>query len=151
MGTLAVGDSYEQIVRVTVPGDLPPGQYFITPWSDSYDVEPEDTLAVNINPDDPNEIDNNNYKGRAIDILGYAPVRPNLVVETVSGGAQVTAGSEPITVNWTVRNDSYTATEATHWVDRIYLSDKPELGIRPGSKAVTVIPSAPCPSRRSSS
>ena len=28
------------------------------------------TLASNLNPDDPNELDNNNYKARAIDVMG---------------------------------------------------------------------------------
>ena len=32
----------------------------------TYDVVLEDTLAVNKNPDDPNQIDNNNYKARPV-------------------------------------------------------------------------------------
>ena len=47
------------------------------PWTDPYDVVLEDTLAVNVNPDDPNQIDNNNYKaGRSRVGLGTA-ARPD--------------------------------------------------------------------------
>ena len=44
------------------PAHLVSGTYYFMPWTDPYDVVLEDTLAVNVNPDDPNEIDNNNYK-----------------------------------------------------------------------------------------
>jgi len=33
------------------------------PWSDAYDVVTEGQLSNVINPDDPNELDNNNYQG----------------------------------------------------------------------------------------
>ena len=128
VGTLAVGGSYEMVVRVTIPADLPSGTYYITPWSDSFDVEPEDTLAVNINPDDPSELDNNNYKARKIEVLGFTPVRPDLLVETVSTPGPVEAGSDALSVTWMVRNGGLLATEAESWIDRIYLSDKETLG-----------------------
>nr|WP_322865701.1 CARDB domain-containing protein [Aquicoccus sp. G2-2]MEA1112959.1 CARDB domain-containing protein [Aquicoccus sp. G2-2] len=126
-GYLAVGDSYDMVVRVSIPQDLPSGKYYITPWSDSYDAVLEDTLAININPDDPSEIDNNNYKGRAIDILGYEPVRPDLVVSDVSSIAPVLAGTDTLDVSWTVSNDGLIGSDGG-WVDRVYLSDKPEWG-----------------------
>ena len=126
-GGLAVGDSYEMTVRVRIPADLPSGQYFITPWSDSYDVVAEDTLAINVNPDDPNELDNNNYKGRAIDILGYTPVRPDLVISDVTSEAPAFAGTDQLTIGWTVTNDGLTGTPDT-WIDRVYLSDSAVLG-----------------------
>ena len=127
VGTLEVGESYEMTVRVTIPADLPSGQYFITPWSDSYDVVAEDTLAVNVNPDDPNELDNNNYKGRAIDILGYTPVRPDLEISDVTTDGAVASGTDQLTVNWRVTNTGLTGTPDS-WIDRVYLSDSPELG-----------------------
>ena len=128
VGALEVGESYEQVVRVRIPADLESGTYYITPWSDSFDVEPEDTLAINVNPDDPNEFDNNNYKARQIEVLGFTPVRPDLVVEAVSTGGPVVAGSEPLQVTWTVRNTGLAASGADEWVDRIYVSDRPTLG-----------------------
>ncbi len=128
VGTLAVGDGYEQVVRVRIPDDLPTGRWYITPWSDSFDVEPEDTLAVNVNPDDPNEFDNNNYKGRAIDILGFTPVRPNLVIDQVEASGPLVAGAEALTIQWRVTNESYGDAGAAGWVDRVYLSDSPALG-----------------------
>jgi hypothetical protein len=60
-GHLAVGESYSVVTKVNLPDKVSPGTYFITPWSDSYDVVLEDTLAANINLDDPNELDCNNY------------------------------------------------------------------------------------------
>jgi hypothetical protein len=127
-GSLEKGDSYEQIVRVRIPDNLPSGTYYITPWSDSYDVVLEDTLAINVNPDDPNEIDNNNYKARKIEILGFTPVRPDLVVESVTTTEPVVAGQEALEVTWTVKNDGLTATDSSGWIDRVYLSDKPTFG-----------------------
>ncbi|WP_415233615.1 putative Ig domain-containing protein, partial [Pseudorhodobacter sp.] len=128
-GALAVGESYEMVVRVTIPANLPSGRYYITPWSDSYDVVAEDTLAININPDDPSEIDNNNYKGRAIDILGYTPVRPDLVVSDVQTAGPVIAGGAPLAVTWTVTNTGLVeAAPAGGWIDRVYLSDKATFG-----------------------
>src|SRR5207249_1166309 len=43
-GGLAVGESYDQVVKVTLPEKLPSGTYYITPWSDALDVVLEDTL-----------------------------------------------------------------------------------------------------------
>ena len=59
-----------------------PGEWYITPWSDAYDVVVEDTFDVNINPDDPNELDNNNYKAAPISLLLTTP--PDLVVTTIT-------------------------------------------------------------------
>ena len=64
------GTGYDVITTVQVPEHLVSGTYYVTPWTDPYDVVPEDTLAVNVNPDDPNEIDNNNYKAGRSDGLG---------------------------------------------------------------------------------
>ncbi|MCB1944039.1 MAG: hypothetical protein KDI53_18655, partial [Candidatus Accumulibacter sp.] len=66
VGQLAVGESYLGDVRVTLPDALASGEYFVTVWSDSYDVILEDTLATQINPDDPSQVDNNNYQARPI-------------------------------------------------------------------------------------
>ena len=72
-GGLAVGAGYDRVVTVTLPDNVVSGNYYITPWTDPYDTVLEDTLADNINPDDPHEIDNNNYKARAIQVIGIPP------------------------------------------------------------------------------
>ena len=69
--------------RSQMPDNLESGTWYITPWTDPYDVVLEDTLATNINPDDPHEIDNNNYKARAITIIALPIPKPDLVVESV--------------------------------------------------------------------
>ena len=51
--------------RVTLPVNLDPGTYYITPWTDLYSAVLQDTLAVNVNPDDPNNFQSDNYKARA--------------------------------------------------------------------------------------
>ena len=58
----------------------------------------QDTTADNINPDDPNEINNNDYKARAITLLLTPP--PDLIVAAVTPQA-VGFGGELFTVEWT--------------------------------------------------
>src|SRR5205085_11423880 len=103
-----VGDWYEQTVRVTIPKRLS-GQFFITPWSDAYDVVLEDTFSNNINPDDPNEFDNNNYKARPITVLLTPP--PDLVPTAVSVVPAAQTAGNALTVRWTVQNQGTGTTE----------------------------------------
>jgi YD repeat-containing protein len=105
-------------VTVQLPDTLAAGTYYIMPWTDPYDVVLEDTLASNINPDDPNQIDNNNYKARAIDVLGALP---DLVVTALEADAAVEAGTT-IDVDWTVENQSLGHARPAGWVDYVYLS-----------------------------
>ncbi|MER9397477.1 LEPR-XLL domain-containing protein [Mesorhizobium sp. M0615] len=128
-GALPVGQSYDQVLKVTLPDDLESGIYFITPWSDSYDVVLEDTLAVNVNADDPSEFDNNNYKARQIQVLGPETItqRPDLKVLSVSGPTQIDAAGQ-YTVKWTVGNAGPGDTGDVGWVERIWISDRPTLG-----------------------
>ena len=60
-----------------------------------------------VNPDAPNEIDNNNYKARPITVLLTPP--PDLVVTSVVPTAQA-VGGDPFTVRWTVQNHGQSAT-----------------------------------------
>src|SRR5262249_38383756 len=122
-GSLPVGQSYENAVNVRLPEQVV-GEFFITVWSDSYDNVTEDTLATNINPDDPNELDNNNFKAPPITVLLTPP--PDLVVSSVSATEQA-VGGQPFTVHWTVRNDGSNQTFDDTWTDRVYLSDSPVL------------------------
>jgi len=45
---------YDQTATVTIPVILDPGIYYVTPWSDTFSTVLQDTLAINVNPDDPN-------------------------------------------------------------------------------------------------
>ena len=122
-GALAVDEEYERTVSVTIP-DRVTGEWYITPWSDTYDVVLEDTFDININPDDPNELDNNNYKARPITLLLTPP--PDLVVTEIEAPATA-LGGDTIDVSYTVTNQAIGAIRNETWVDRVYLSDKPTL------------------------
>ncbi|HCO96831.1 MAG TPA: hypothetical protein DIU00_23310, partial [Phycisphaerales bacterium] len=130
-GLLEVGESYEQIVSVRIPQpeeiaylDDIQGQWYITPWCDAYDVVLEDTLDANINPDDPLEIDSNNYKSRPITII---VTRPDMAVVSVVPDAQAYTG-ENITVRWTVENQGNRLLTSRNWHLGFYLdtSDDPD-------------------------
>ncbi|MGE3817844.1 MAG: putative Ig domain-containing protein, partial [Isosphaeraceae bacterium] len=122
-GGLAVDGSYEQTVTVTLPERLS-GQFYVTPWADSYDAVLEDMFSDVVNPDDPNEQDGNNYKAAAITVL-QTPT-PDLTVASVSPQASA-VGGEPFTVRWTVKNIGSNATREDRWDDQVYLSNSPNL------------------------
>ena len=131
---LPVDAGYDRKLSVTLPDSLASGTYYITPWVDPYSRVLEDTLAININPDDPNEIDNNNYKARSINIIGRPPkpiVPADIEVESVTTDEVALAG-ETISVSWTVKNDSFGETRSP-WQDLVYLSQTPSRH-EPGSQ-----------------
>jgi subtilase family serine protease len=124
-GSLAVGESYEMVVRVRIPSNIESGVYYITPWTDAFNVVLEDTFANNINPDDPNELDNNNYKGRRIDLIGPITLSPDLRVIDVQADATGSANA-PFRVSWTVEN-SGEGGAGGDWFDEVYISDMPDM------------------------
>ncbi|MDH5639643.1 MAG: putative Ig domain-containing protein, partial [Nitrospira sp.] len=133
-GALPVGDFYEQVVTVTIPDadKLKPGinTYYLTPWSDTYDVVLEDTLDINLNPDDRNQLDNNNYKARPVIVIGNQPPLPapvgDLAVVSVTPVTPVAEATQPFTVRWSVQNLGPGAVSAG-WTEEVYLSTTPDL------------------------
>ncbi len=128
-GSLDVGESRERVVEVTLPQGVFDefGEWYITPWTDAYDVIAEDTRDININPDDPNDIEGNNYKSRPITVLENPVLPADLVVTSVIPVPQA-FGGEPFTVEWTVKNQGSGATPDGSdglWSDTVFLSDKP--------------------------
>ncbi len=121
-GELPRNAGYDQVVTVQIPSQIWSGTYYIMPWTDSYNVVLEDTLAINSNPDDPNELDNNNYKAREITIIG---TRPDLHVTAVEA-PDVVWGGDTLTVSWTVENQGFGRAGAGGWVDRVYLTTEPD-------------------------
>ena len=115
---LAVNEGLDITQSVTIPQNIASGIYHITPWVDPFGAVLEDTLAGNTNPDDPTEIDNNNYKAQAIDIIG---ILPDLEVISVTAPAGPVRGGDTIAVSWTVANQA-TGIASGRWVDRVYLS-----------------------------
>ncbi|NLS91835.1 MAG: hypothetical protein GXX96_06600, partial [Planctomycetaceae bacterium] len=124
-GSLLADAGYDRITTVTLPTNLVSGTYYIMPWTDPYGVVLEDTLAINVNPDDPHEINNNNYKARAIDIIGIS-VEPDLAVRSLLCDPRA-SGGEDFTVTWTVENRGPIETQ-TKWTDRILLARQPDGG-----------------------
>lgn len=121
-GNLAVGEDYLGSTQVSIPDNVYSGNYFVTVWSDTYDAILEDTLASQLNPDDPNQIDNNNYKARAISVLGITP--PDLSVMQVSGLTLGNAG-DSYTFNYTVQNRGELFTGS--WTDSVFITNNPDL------------------------
>jgi len=149
-GYLEVGDSLERTVSVRLPdlkaffaslaeeGEEPQeflgGDMFVTVWTDSLDVILEDSFDENINPDDPYQLDSNNYKSRPITILPRPEAQPSpdpvepppsdLIVSNVeaTGGDQ---GGDHVSVTWTVENIAANSTRETNWFDVVLLTKSP--------------------------
>src|SRR5690606_38389458 len=85
-GVLVEGAGYDRQLEVTLPTGLTSGTYYIMPWVDPYGTLLEDSLATNVNPDDPNEINSSNYRARAISIVGTPPqpTARNIAVHSVA-------------------------------------------------------------------
>ena len=111
----------DRSAEVAIPATIESGTWYLTPWVDSLDAIPEDTLAANVNPDDPGETDNNNYKAAEILVVGS---QPDLVVADVTAPATATGG-ETMDVTWTVENRGFSDAPGG-WLDRVYLSDRPD-------------------------
>ncbi|MEX2553759.1 MAG: CARDB domain-containing protein, partial [Actinomycetota bacterium] len=128
-GALEVGEYYEGTITGKIPKHMQ-GIYELMVYSDAWNNVFELTFDVNINPDDPNQLNNNNYKtaGEPLTILYTQPadleVTHVTTPETARGGSQITVG-------WTVANNGANVTDLDRWADAIYVSPTPELG--PGS------------------
>ena len=119
-GILETNASYDVETTVTLPTGLDSGVFYITPWTDPYDGVLEDTLADNSNLDDPAQLDNNNYKAKAIDILAKSP---DLQVTQITA-LPTALGGENLRVRYRVENRG-NADATARWVDHIYLSETP--------------------------
>ncbi len=145
-GPLASGAGYDRTVTVTIPTVALSGTYYLTAWVDPYGTLLQTELAPNINPDDPNEIQNDNYKagnsatGGTEIIAPPAPPAaplPDVAVTAVSADP-VGAATQDFTFSWTVTNNGPgTASDPgapDPWTDTVYLSTAPTLDA-PGALA----------------
>lgn len=125
-GPLEVGQGYDRELTVTLPASVVSGTYYIMPWVDPYATLLEDSLAINVNPDDPAEIQSSNYRARAIQIVGTPPVSSTRAIAVTDVTAPAEAkGGDDFTVSWTVRSTG--DARATGWTDQVYLADAPLL------------------------
>ena len=116
-GPLAIDGTYERTVSVTLP-DYVSGEWYITPWSDAYDTVLEETFEPN--PDDPHELDGNNYKSRPVTVLLTPPA--DLVVRDVQAISEANGG-QPFSLRWTVVNQGLDTTDRSDWGDRVWLTN----------------------------
>ncbi len=116
---LDVNEGVDRSEQVTIPGNLPSGMYFILPWVDPFGAVLEDTLAINVNPDDPNEIDNNNYKGAQLDIIG---VLPDLVVTDITPSTTTASGGDAVSFSVTVENQG-TGVAPGGFLTQVFVTD----------------------------
>ena len=133
-GGLALDQGYDQTLSVTLPIDLAPGIYYITPWTDLYSVVLQNELSTNVNPDDPNNFENDNYKALQIDVL--APL-PDLVVSSLTAPASASGGDD-IKVNWTVTNEGNGPAQPIGWIDTVYLTNDPTNPLDPNAITMTL-------------
>ena len=133
-GALVNKAGYDNTVSVTLPDNLDPGTYYITPWTDLYSAVLQDSLAVNVNPDDPNNLNSENYKAQQIQIL--APL-PDLQVTTVKAPSSA-KGGDTITVSWTVANTGTGIAQPSGWLDTVYLTSNPTNPLDPGATTMTL-------------
>ncbi len=119
-------------MTVRIPQQIASGTYYITAWADAYDAVLEDSLASNVNPDDPTTLDSSNFKARAIDIIGSPTALPDLQVTAAATDATTAtpaSGDRPLTVTWTVTNagDATASGTGGTWADSVYLHDLPDV------------------------
>ncbi|MEO7621604.1 MAG: CARDB domain-containing protein, partial [Gallionella sp.] len=126
-GNLAVGQDYLGTAQVTIPDGTLTGQYFVTVWSDTYDTILEDSLASNINLDDPTNLNSSNYKARPISVLGATQISPpDLTVTDLSALTVAQAGGS-YNYSYTVKNLGSLFTG--NWTDQVYLTNNSDLSL----------------------
>ena len=137
-GVLAPGAGYDQSITVTLPSNVVSGTYYLTAWVDPYGTLIQSELTININPDDPNEIQNDNYKAGnsttgGTEIIGLpaaAPAPLPDVAITALSAPPTDQATQNISVTWTVTNTGRAWPQSnpnSPWQDTVYLTDAPTL------------------------
>ena len=138
-GILATGAGYDQSITVTLPSNVVSGTYYLTVWVDPYETLIQSQLATNINPDDPNEIQNDNYKAGnsatgGTEIIGLPATAiptplPDVAIVAVTADPTGQA-TQNFSFSWTVTNTGPGIAAAggnTTWNDSVYLANAPTL------------------------
>jgi subtilase family serine protease len=115
-GNLLSGEGYTVAdFPITIPRDLPAGDYYLLVLTDSTDRVYEFV----------NEVNNVGASATPIQVLAVPPNTIDLQVEAIEASSSGQAG-ETISVRWRVVNDGADAAPAS-WTDAVYLSDSPTL------------------------
>lgn len=113
-GNLLPGEGYTVAdFAITIPRDLPPGNYYLLVLTD----------ATNRVYEFVNEANNLGVSNSTIQVLATPPNTIDLIVEEVQASTTGQAG-ESISVRWRVMNDGADPAPAP-WTDTIYLSSSP--------------------------
>lgn len=106
--TLAINATYSLNSNISLPIQLPTGNYYLYANID----EENDIYEYTGEP-------NNQIRSVAITVTGHPPVDLSLTNITGPSGA---ATGDTYTINWSVQNISGTNTIVTNWMDAVYLS-----------------------------
>lgn len=134
-GVLGVGDGYDRTVSVRLPDNLVSGTYYLTPVVDPFGTVLEDALAINVNPDDPTELNSSNYKAGGGSIIGLQIIgnppdltapELGLVIDAVTPVATAgVAGQNSYEIRYTLTNQGDKAAQA--YRAQFWLSTAPGL------------------------
>jgi subtilase family serine protease len=115
-GNLLSGEGYTVVdFPITIPRDLPAGDYYLLVLTDSTNRVYEFV----------NEVNNVGVSATPIQVLAVPPNTIDLQVEEIQASSSGQAG-ETISVRWRVVNDGADPARAP-WTDAVYLSDSPTL------------------------
>jgi subtilase family serine protease len=115
-GNLLPGEGYTVVdFPITIPRDLPAGDYYLLVLTDSTNRVYEFV----------NEVNNVGASATPIQVLAVPPNTIDLQVEEIQASSSGQAG-ENISVRWRVVNDGADPARAP-WTDAVYLSDSPTL------------------------
>jgi WD40 repeat protein/subtilase family serine protease len=127
-GNLLSGEGYTVAdFPITIPRDLPAGDYYLLVLTDSTNRVYEFV----------NEVNNVGASATPIQVLAVPPNTIDLQVEAIEASSSGQAG-ETISVRWRIVNDGADAAPAP-WVDAIYLSDQPTLDRRRATRLATFV------------
>jgi hypothetical protein len=127
-GNLLPGEGYTVVdFPMTIPRDLPAGDYYLLVLTDSTNrvyefVGEQNNVGVSATP---------------IQVLAVPPNTIDLQVDAIEASSSGQAG-ETIWVRWRIVNDGADAAPAP-WVDTIYLSDQPTLDRRRATRLAEVV------------
>jgi WD40 repeat protein/subtilase family serine protease len=127
-GNLLPGEGYTVVdFPMTIPRDLPAGDYYLLVLTDSTNrvyefLGEQNNVGVSATP---------------IQVLAVPPNTIDLQVEAIEASSSGQAG-ETIWVRWRIVNDGADAAPAP-WVDAIYLSDQPTLDRRRATRLAEVV------------
>ncbi|MBD2700500.1 hypothetical protein IC229_07630 [Spirosoma sp. BT702] len=113
--SLAAGQSYTQQTAFPIPGNLAPGAYYIIVKTDAGNLIFENNAEAN----------NLKTATSTVNLVALPQTDLSVVTGQILSGT-VTAG-QPVSLQWTVKNNSTQSTVIPSWTDAVFLSTNPVL------------------------